>query len=260
MLFTTSWDDGYKKDLKIADLLSRHNITGTFYVCPKIQFEEAMMTKNEILILRRTHEIGAHTITHPKLTKIPIEQARKEIIESKKWVESCTGKPCEMFCYPYGDHNDDTARLVRDAGFRGARTVVPLEFSSTDPFTMPTTLQIYPFPWRKRWKRPSHYINPLGHDLKYWKKLLTTYPPTPRLRGEGSFSITAYISWLNLAKALFEHALNTHQPWFHLWGHSAELERYGMWGDLEKFLQFVQNKNIRSVPNSKLESVKNASH
>ena len=249
MLFTTSWDDGYKKDLKIADLLSRHNITGTFYVCPKIQFEEAMMTKNEILILRRTHEIGAHTITHPKLTKIPIEQARKEIIESKKWVESCTGKPCEMFCYPYGDHNEDTARLVRDAGFRGARTVVPLEFFSTDPFTMPTTLQIYPFPWRRQWKCLSHYINPLGHDLHYWKKLLHLHLP-----------LNAHLSWLNCAKALLEYALYTNQPWFHLWGHSVELERYGMCGDLEKFLQFVQNKNIRSVPNSKLESVKNASH
>ncbi|MBI3336755.1 polysaccharide deacetylase family protein [Candidatus Peregrinibacteria bacterium] len=245
MLFTTSWDDGYKKDLKVADLLSEYGMTGTFYVCPKIQFKEAMLTKDEIRVLSRTNEIGAHTINHPKLTKIPQAEARKEINESKAWIEDITGKPCTMFCYPYGDHNADIARMVRDAGFRGARTVVPLEFSATDPFTMPTTLQIYPFPWRRRWKRLSHYANPLGHDREYWKKLLHLHLP-----------LKAHFTWLNCAKALFDHALSTRQPWFHLWGHSEELQRYGMWGNLEKFLAFVQRHDIRHVTNAQiLESI-----
>ena len=52
-------------------------------------------------------------------------------------------------------------------------------------------------------------------------------------------------------KALFHHAHDTGQPWFHLWGHSWEIEKYGMWGILETFLQWVSTQpDVTCVPNS----------
>lgn len=199
------------------------------------------MTEDDIRSLSAAYEVGAHTLNHPKLTKISSNDARKEIAGSKAWIEKTTHKPCTMFCYPYGDYNSEIVNIVREEGYKGARTVLPLECTGKNPYILPTTLQVYPFPWRRRWKRLSHYFNPLGHDLSYWKKLSAYH-----------FPLSAYMSWLNLAKALFQYAIQTHQPWFHLWGHSEELERYRMWKDLEHFLQFVQQYDVTNVTNSKL--------
>lgn len=247
MFFTTSWDDGYALDLRLADLLSQYGARGTFYVCPKQQFGQEMLDAKEILHLSRQHEIGAHTIRHPRLTRIPEADARREIAESKTWVEKITGSPCTMFCYPYGDWDERVASLVRDAGFRGARTVEPLETQGADPYALPTTLHLYPFPWRRRWKRLSHVFNPFGHDRAYWRKLRSLRLP-----------LFAHLSWLSLAKALFESIVAEERLhpqvtlFFHLWGHSEEVERYHKWSDLRTFLKFVAEHDVEHVTNSEL--------
>jgi peptidoglycan/xylan/chitin deacetylase (PgdA/CDA1 family) len=66
------------------------------------------------------HEIGAHTLTHPRLTEISREKAREEISSSKKKLEDLFGVPIRHFAYPYGSHNQETMNLVREAGLETA--------------------------------------------------------------------------------------------------------------------------------------------
>lgn len=228
MRFLTSWDDGYALDLRIAKLLEERNLPGTFYVCPKPQHNRGMLTEKEIQELSKKFEIGAHTLTHPKLTQISLEEARHEIEGSKKWIEDVTGKPCAMFCYPKGDESEAIRKLVKDAGFQGARTVEAWKFSTDDPFRQPVSLQIMPFPFRKSFKPLWKILDPLGPLRANWKHLVEFHLP-----------LSASFSWLNLATSLFEYAKRTHQPFFHLYGHSHEVEKYGMWGELEAFLDHV---------------------
>jgi peptidoglycan/xylan/chitin deacetylase (PgdA/CDA1 family) len=68
------------------------------------------------------HEIGAHTMTHPNLKRIPREQAREEIAASKKSLEDQFGIPIRHFCYPYGAENESVRDLVAEAGFETACT------------------------------------------------------------------------------------------------------------------------------------------
>jgi peptidoglycan/xylan/chitin deacetylase (PgdA/CDA1 family) len=83
-------------------------------------------------------EIGAHTLTHPWLTTIPILQARNEIADSKKKLEDLFGVPVKHFCYPYGDYNDALVDLVREAGFETACTVEEGTVRhGADPFRLP---------------------------------------------------------------------------------------------------------------------------
>ncbi len=63
---------------------------------------------------------GAHTMTHPHLTRIPAARMKDEILDSKLEIEDRTGSPVDFFCYPYGDYNKDVMREVREAGFLGA--------------------------------------------------------------------------------------------------------------------------------------------
>jgi peptidoglycan/xylan/chitin deacetylase (PgdA/CDA1 family) len=242
MIFTTSWDDGYKLDLKLADLLEQYGCKGTFYVCPRKQHDIDMLSEEEIRSLHDRHEIGAHTLRHPKLTEVSPVEAKTEIEESKAWVEHITGAKCAMFCYPYGFYNDTVKQMVQDAGYKGARTTQRLQFAIDDPFTMPTTLQVTPFPKRKTWSRWWHPMDPYG-PLRVRRKDLKKLG----LQKEDMKD------WLSLAKALFDHA-HTSNPnaIFHLWGHSHEIEKYNMWGDLETFLTHVQASGVECLKNSQI--------
>jgi peptidoglycan/xylan/chitin deacetylase (PgdA/CDA1 family) len=237
MIFTTSWDDGYVQDERLADILDTHKCKGTFYVCPTAQHGQEMLTEEQIHALSMRHEIGAHTMTHPRLTTVPLEQAEKEIRDSKKWIEDVTKQKCTMFCYPEGDCNEQLAQIVQQAGYKGARTVAQYAFTGENPFLLPTSLHVYPFPFRPICNRRC--IAPLRQ----------TYPHLRRL----GIPLLSSCTWLRLAKNLFTHAHKTNQPWFHLWGHSAEIEKYSMWKHLEKFLQFVGTfEDIEHAPNSAL--------
>jgi len=68
------------------------------------------------------HQIGSHTLTHPFLTQIPMENAREEIVSSKKKLEDSFGVSIQHFCYPYGDWNESVRDLVIEAGYATACT------------------------------------------------------------------------------------------------------------------------------------------
>jgi peptidoglycan/xylan/chitin deacetylase (PgdA/CDA1 family) len=63
-----------------------------------------------------------HTLTHPVLTGLSREGARREILESKRAVEHELGRPARLFCYPGGYYSPREVELVRECGFRAAVT------------------------------------------------------------------------------------------------------------------------------------------
>lgn len=69
-------------------------------------------------------EIGAHCVTHPILTRIPDEAARREIVDSKACLERIVGAPVRTFAYPNGrprqDYGPEHVAMVRAAGFAAA--------------------------------------------------------------------------------------------------------------------------------------------
>lgn len=68
-------------------------------------------------------QIGSHTLSHPRLSQIPLADARREIFDSKKKLEDTFGVSIEHFCYPYGDFNAAVRELVGEAGYQTACTV-----------------------------------------------------------------------------------------------------------------------------------------
>jgi peptidoglycan/xylan/chitin deacetylase (PgdA/CDA1 family) len=73
-------------------------------------------------------DFGAHTVTHPILTNLTLNQAKFEIVESKKIIEKKLNKTITTFCYPNGspsDYNSDIIKILRDNGFLCAVTAIP---------------------------------------------------------------------------------------------------------------------------------------
>ena len=219
MWITTSWDDGHRLDLRLADLLDKYGLTGTFYIARDYLPER--MSETEIAALSARHEIGAHTLTHPALTEIEPDAARHEIIDSRRWLQDLTGRAITAFCPPRGVTSPAVRQMIAEAGYEVARSVRLYQLDAGgDPFDLPTTIHIYPFPlrptrsWRARFQ-PLGYLRPHFFRLR--------------------IPLTALRSWPLLAEVLLERAAAIDGVW-HLWGHSWELDRFGMWDDLERVL------------------------
>lgn len=71
---------------------------------------------------------GAHTVTHAILTKLSLEQAKKEIIKSKWSIEEKLNHAITTFAYPGGeptDLNSDIKEILKESGFACAVTAAP---------------------------------------------------------------------------------------------------------------------------------------
>ena len=65
--------------------------------------------------------VGAHTISHSRLSQLSESSQWTEISESKSILERILGRPVYTFSYPFGDrsdYTDRTVKAVRAAGYR----------------------------------------------------------------------------------------------------------------------------------------------
>ena len=70
---TTSWDDGHPLDLRVAELLAKSGLTGTFYVPRSSQ--KPVMNRSQIRELSNSFEIGAHTLEHVMIDRLSDREA-----------------------------------------------------------------------------------------------------------------------------------------------------------------------------------------
>ncbi len=117
-----TFDDGYADAYTtVYPLLKAHHMTGTFYIITGQVGRPGFLTWDEIKEMAANGmEIGAHTVTHPYLTKLSFIAALQEISGSRVTLENQLGIRITTFAYPYNDHNQMTNLLVRMAGFRTA--------------------------------------------------------------------------------------------------------------------------------------------
>jgi len=65
-------------------------------------------------------EFQSHTWSHGIITNIPIEQAERELAQSKYDIEVNIGKPCFIVAWSHGIFNGEVLSLLPKTGYRGA--------------------------------------------------------------------------------------------------------------------------------------------
>ncbi len=61
-----------------------------------------LLSWEDLSMLPDVISLGAHTMTHPDLSRLSSGQCRREIHESKQLIEQRLGKPARSLAYPYG--------------------------------------------------------------------------------------------------------------------------------------------------------------
>jgi len=104
------------------------------------------MTVDELCLLAQSSwvTIGAHTVTHTRLSSLPPAAQAEEIAASKRQLEAWLSRDIKVFSYPFGrrsDYTQETVTLCRKAGFaRAAANFAGQTHSWTDPYQIPRHL------------------------------------------------------------------------------------------------------------------------
>ncbi|HGE8268033.1 TPA: polysaccharide deacetylase family protein [Aeromonas hydrophila] len=129
-------DDGYQDNLtRMLPLLEKYGYKAVVYVVTgegynRWDVEQAsnpdtrvdLMNGEQLKALTASGhvEIGGHTLTHPRLSKLAPEQQAHEIQENKRQLEALLGHPLLSFAYPYGDMDESAKEQAIAAGYRFA--------------------------------------------------------------------------------------------------------------------------------------------
>lgn len=232
VVVTTSWDDGHPADLRVAERLAAHGMAGTFYIPLRYSLVPRMSVVQMRELLALGMEIGAHTVTHPRLSEIGDDEALREMRESREALEDMLAVPVTSFCYPEGKLRRGLGRLACAAGFRVARNTLAfqtgLEF---DPLSMPVGMQLHP-----------HSRAVLLRHALHERNLEGAYAWLRRFGGASDP--------LRLASRMLNHIVQNGGV-LHIWGHSWEIENGNSWPLLEEILDSISGRsNIEYVTNA----------
>ncbi len=142
-----TFDDGYLDNLTNAlPLLEKYQLPATIFVTTgflgevsnlpwdseyKIPADKpTFLNPQELKLLSGNPliTIGAHSVTHPRLSELANNDQATEILESKHALETILNNPISLFAYPFGgvfDYNQETIEGVRKAGFVAACATIP---------------------------------------------------------------------------------------------------------------------------------------
>ena len=128
-----TWDDGLVSDIRLIEILHRHQARATFCLTPGLYQESKSfgwfhengevwrLSIHELADVYHDFEICSHSMTHPYLTDLSADQLRWELQTSRHVLENIFQKPVLGFCYPFNAYNDFVKDAVRSAGYKWAR-------------------------------------------------------------------------------------------------------------------------------------------
>ena len=121
---TAAWNLGAALTGSAQEALVRQ-VEACLQVEPLDSRSGLMMNWDQVRVLHKAgHTIGGHTLSHPNLAHVSLEEARTEIIGCKDLLEEKIGQPIMHFSYPHPALNPQwspqTLQITREAGFRSA--------------------------------------------------------------------------------------------------------------------------------------------
>ncbi|MNJ46398.1 Polysaccharide deacetylase [compost metagenome] len=120
---TMSYDDGRRADQRLVEIFNRHGVRGTFHINSGLMGGSDRLTAEEAVALYKGHEVSVHTVSHPTMSRCPMEQIVDEVMEDRKNLEGLLRVPVRGMSYPNGSYNEEIKQLLPHLGIEYARTV-----------------------------------------------------------------------------------------------------------------------------------------
>jgi peptidoglycan/xylan/chitin deacetylase (PgdA/CDA1 family) len=146
-----TFDDGYENIYHHAyPILKEYGFSATIFLITDFVGKENSWDVNmgwrrfRHLSWEEIHEMkgngitfGSHTVTHRDLTKLPLDEVKMELSESKRILEEKIGKEVRYLSYPFGRYTDEIQEIAKEIGYSKAFTSYPrTKNTHTDPFAI----------------------------------------------------------------------------------------------------------------------------
>jgi len=137
-----TFDDGFKNfyECALPELVKR-GIPATMFVITDVigkafgpaGYPEEVMSLEQIRALpENLVTIGSHTMTHPLLPSINLDEAKREIALSRAKLEEQLHRSIVLFSFPYGGFNQKLVELCQEAGYQRVFSTLP-HFAFKEP-------------------------------------------------------------------------------------------------------------------------------
>ena len=134
---TVTFDDGLRNHRDAAKVMRDHSVHGCFFITPavidldplripaycrdvlRIQPTDFMNWDDLTRLLDLGHEVGSHTVTHPNMSTITLDQAHYELVKSREVLTARLGQS-RHFAWPLGKFSHfspEVAQAVRNVGY-----------------------------------------------------------------------------------------------------------------------------------------------
>lgn len=227
-VLTTSWDDGTPEDLRIGQLLARYGYRGTFYATTGPSGRRTIPDDGLRELVDLGHEIGNHGRTHRLFPSLSTAELKSEIAWGAEEVSRYSDNSF-IVAPPKGRWTTSIARVLRDEGhlIRGAPIVAIRESAGC----ITPSFQFFP---HSRVRIVSHLVR--RHTLPNYS-YCAAWIRSRDLRSRLERAITV----AGCQKAVL-----------HIWGHSRDIERYGLWTEFERLLNLAACTELEAMTNGEL--------
>lgn len=190
MTVVQCWDDGVTADVRLVEILRRHGAKATFNLNAgghekkrksSWVYKDTEVCKlgwDEMRDLYDGFMIANHSLTHPRLEQIPVEDARRNIREGRDRLQQFFGQPVSGFAYPFGTYNATVETLVAEAGHVYARTTGMAErpFPPANPMAFHPCCHFLAPDFRERYEkaRPGGVFYFWGHSYEMINEAMWT--------------------------------------------------------------------------------------
>jgi hypothetical protein len=183
---TITFDDGFASTYGIAyPVLKAHGMRGNVGVVSGY-VDGKYPDYLTLAQLRELSDAGwsmvSHSVSHPELNKVSGDQLRKEVVESKRWLEQNKFRGSSVFIVPYHAWGEREQALIREH-YQAARgygvkqfwpdSIVP--WKPSDPYAL-TSIE----PMKSTPERPT----PFDHTTVAGRELIRSYLDRVTARGE----------------------------------------------------------------------------
>lgn len=133
-----TFDDGYLDNYtQLFPLLKKYSCKATVFVIDKyIGNDIHYLNQEQIREMADSGlvSIQSHTVNHPDLDSISLEQQREELVQSKLLTARLSLRVPYVLCYPTGKYNNDTLSIIADSYSFGIKMRGGLYNTSDDRF------------------------------------------------------------------------------------------------------------------------------
>ncbi len=112
LTFDSGWL--YEQTIPLLNVLDKYSVTATFFPRAYWIHDHPNLGRE---IVKRGHTMGNHSLTHPHMNKLTVEQLHYEMQESTRIIQEVTGVRPYLFRPPYGEYDQRLLKVLAEEGY-----------------------------------------------------------------------------------------------------------------------------------------------